>query len=308
LSALAAPSRFNTSPSALAASAREYADTLRALDAPFESLAKERALARAAGRERGAQRRAAPGLVPIENNCPAIPEAGRALRVRASRVQIDGHARRMKRMRGVVEHSMRLAESQLVRQGGFRFKRLLVTLTYAKVDGWKPEDISAYVRVARKWAIRKGFPLKFTWVAELQKRGAVHYHVCMWIPVRCRLPEADLYGWWVHGSSNVKKVYGGASGVMAYLGKYLTKGGPEQSMKFPKGARMFGAGGLDCEQRREMRYRLAPFWVRDELGTFADIRRIVGGWVDRESGLFVASPWKIEIDGAGRVWCFKPAV
>lgn len=308
MSALRAPSFGTVAPGRFPDAMREYAAVQNQLDAPFASLGRDRWEQSAAGCAARAARRVPTGFTHKENKGPAFQFPGPGPLVREGKVLIDQHARRIKRMRGVVEHSMRLAESQLFASGGFRFRRLLVTLTYRGVDDWSAGHLGSYIRRARKWATRLGFALKWSWVAELQERGAVHYHVCIWIPKRHRLPEADLCGWWPHGRTNVATAKGGASGAMAYLGKYMSKATPASSMKFPKGARMFGAGGLDREQRREVRYRLAPFWVRDELGTYADIRRAVGGWMDRLTGLFVASPWKIEIDGSGLVWAYRPAV
>ncbi|GAA0709454.1 hypothetical protein GCM10009105_09940 [Dokdonella soli] len=285
--------------------AQDYAAALSAMDAPFYSLVREKAMNRARAAARSAA--AAPGLVPIENKSHGSDFPGPWPLHRAGKTQIDPHARRCKRMRGHVEHSMRLSESQLSRSGGFRFRRLFVTLTYAAVDGWHRKDIAAYLNTARTWAARRKFKLRYTWVAEVQKRGAIHYHVCLWIPARHRLPTADVSGWWPHGWSNLTVVKSGCVGLMAYLRKYLSKMGADESIALPVGARMHGSGGLDREQRREIRYRLAPYWVRDALGTYADIRRTVGGWCDRITGVFIASPWKVEIDRSGLVWAFKPA-
>jgi hypothetical protein len=208
-------------------------------------------------------------------------------------------------MRQSVEHSMRLAESGLFNRGGFRFRRWLVTLTYAGVDDWQAKHIARYLNTARMWAKRRAFPLRYTWVAELQQRGAVHYHICFWVPRAHRLPYADLSGWWPHGRSNGRVVRGGCSGVMAYLGKYMSKTNPATAAQFPKGARLHGNGGLQPSEKRELRYRLAPMWVRDALGTYADIRKIVGGWMDLRSGEFVESLWRVWVDGSGRIWAQK---
>lgn len=293
--------RFDRSEYAIA-DARERAGVISAIDAPFASLVKEKALRRA--RERSER---APGFTPLKNKSHGEEYSSPVIAKGAEGVQIDAHARRCKRMRCHVEHSMRTSEALLAHSGGFRFKRLFVTLTYAAVDGWGPKDIAAYLTTAREWARRRRFKLRYVWVAELQQRGAVHYHVCMWIPRRHKLPLADASGWWRHGRSNLSTVKSGATGLMAYLRKYMSKMGPDESVALPLGARMFGSGGLDREQRREIRYRVAPYWVRDALGTYADIRRVVGGWCDRLTGLFVPSPWKVIVDRAGLVWAFKVA-
>lgn len=285
------------------AEAREQARVISAIAAPFESLEKDRAQAR----QRERSERGAPGLVPLENKSHGdgypVPRVAKG----TEGVQIDAHARRCKHMRSHIEHSMRTSEAQLARSGGFRWKRLFLTLTYAEAGGWASKDVSAYLATVREWCRRRRFKARYVWVAELQKRGAVHYHVCLWIPRRYRLPFADASGWWPHGVSNVSEVKSGCVGLMAYLRKYMSKMGPEQSVALPKGARMFGSGGLDQEQRREIRYRCAPYWVRDALGTYADIRRTVGGWMDRLTGEFIASPWKVIVDRAGLVWAYKVA-
>jgi Protein of unknown function (DUF3296). len=36
---------------------------------------------------------------------------------------------------------------------------------------------------------RRGHKLPYVWVAELQKRGALHYHVLLWLPRGLTLPN-----------------------------------------------------------------------------------------------------------------------
>jgi hypothetical protein len=248
-----------------------------------------------------------PGLVPIENNPQAAGLGPVPFRDAVEAHRIDQQRSRLRRLKGRVEHSVRLAGASLARLGGNRWRCLFLTLTYADADGWKPEDVTEYFHLARDWARRRGFRLRYSWVAEVQRRGAVHYHATVWIPRRERLPYADVSGWWPHGSSNVKPVKGGLSGVVAYLGKYLSKGFEVDAPKLPKGARIFGSAGHCIEERRELRYRLAPFWVRDALGTWADIRKVKGGWADRLSGEFLRSLWRVWFGGPGCVWAYKLA-
>ena len=95
--------------------------------------------------------------------------------------------------------------------------------------------------------------------------------------------------------------------MIGYLCKYLSKGLEPDAPALPKGARCFGAAGHPPEERRELRYRLAPFWVRDALGTWADIRKVKGGWSDRLTGEFARSKWRVWFGGPGCVWAYQVA-
>lgn len=286
------------------AQVRDYAACLNALDAPFvRPLSAEHQAITGGGDAR--QRGAATGLVPSKNNVHGPSGLGRERSPAPGAVRIDPGARRCKRMRTTIEHSMRLSEYGLARSGGFRFARKFVTLTYRGSDEWSPSHIRDYLKCVREWARRKRIRVPYVWVAELQGRGVIHYHVCHWVPLSVKLPFPDQRGWWQHGMSNLKPVTGGASGLMAYLGKYMSKLDSSSVLKFPKGARLFGHGGLSPDSRREIRYRVAPYWVQDFFGTFADIRRSVGGWVDSLTGLFLKSPWRVIVDGSGLTWAVR---
>lgn len=283
---------------------RDYARALNALDAPFSGRphGEEATPPRERSERAGV---ASTGFTPNKNNRHGAGEPTASTAMASDRVRVNPQARRCRRMSRTVDNAMRLAETRLAHRGGFRFRRVFVSLTYKTVDGWKPEHVTAYLKTAREWARRKGFGLPYVWVAELQERGALHYHVAFWLPISARIPTADASGWWPHGRTNMRTIKGGASGVTAYMSKYLSKTTPSQSLRYPKGARMHGNGGLTAENKRELRYRLAPTWVRDALGTWADIRKAVGGWCDRLTGEFLASPWRVVVDGAGMVWAFK---
>lgn len=218
------------------------------------------------------------------------------------RIEIDRHAKRCKRMRTAVHHSARLIDFDAT-AGSSRVNRKLVTLTYRKPDDWNAGDIGAFRRVMRNWFARRGITMRAVWVAELQQRGALHYHVLVWVPRGVYFPKPDNCGWWPHGSTNVKTVSNG----VAYIAKYASKTESSAAAKYPKGARMHGAIGLGAENKRHLRYWQAPIWVRDELHGTADIRKIKGGYVDRFTGAFAESPWTIVFEG-GRIFAqMKPA-
>jgi len=129
-----------------------------------------------------------------------------------------------------------------------------ITLTYASSSDWSPKDVSAFVRRLRAYFKRRKWRFVYFWVAELQQRGAVHYHVLVWVPRGHKLPFADVRGWWQKGMTHVMAIrsYG-------YIAKYLQKSGD-----FPKGLRLFGWGGLDWFERGC--YRV--FWLPKGLREF----------------------------------------
>jgi len=215
---------------------------------------------------------------------------------------IDRDATRVRRMRRAVGHSSRLLHFQ-ASADPVRYRKTFITLTYRGVDDWEAGHVSAFRDRLRQWCKRRGFQCRFVWVAELQERGALHYHFLVWIPRKFMLPKPDKSGWWPHGASNIKE----AQHAVTYIAKYASKTTADQAAKYPKGARMHGAGGLEQESRRHVRYWQAPIWVRDALSGRADIRKVVGGYADKITGEFVPSPWKVSVMPGGQViaWRFN---
>ena len=188
------------------------------------------------------------------------------------------------------------------RDDGFRKPRPVgVTLTYRTDDQWRAKHVSDFLdRVQKYFQRRHGITLPFVWVAELQKRGAVHYHAIFWVPSHLMLPKPDKRGWWPHGMTKVEALRCGA----AYASKYASKG--YDGAKFPKGLRLHGRGGLSRDERRTVRWWNLAKWVRDHFGeAVRDVVKIIGGYVARSDGEWLASPWRIRIDSGGRVWAFK---
>lgn len=176
-----------------------------------------------------------------------------------------------------------------VSQGGNRPRTAMLTLTYRWTFGWRPRHINEMLAHCRKWLARRGWPLRYVWVAELQARGAVHYHIVIWLPRGLTLPKPDKQGWWPHGSTRIEW----ARKPVGYLTKYATKG---FDTEFPKGLRLHGRGGLDQEQRDRVSWWLLPRYVREyftEVG--ARVARagrfggIYGGWMERTTGEWIPS-------------------
>lgn len=200
-------------------------------------------------------------------------------------------------MRHGILTAARLQGEQSVRQGQ-RTRPAMITLTYGPDDFWRPRHLSEFLKNARNWLARRGLKLRYCWVAEMQKRGVVHYHIIVWLPVvngqPVRLPKPDDSGWWPHGMSEIKW----ARKAAGYLAKYTSKGQDVGDPPFPCGIRISGVGGLDKEGAREARWWRAPSECREALGFTADIRRVLGGRVDAVTGLFWESLWRFcYIDG-----------
>lgn len=193
--------------------------------------------------------------------------------------------RRLRRMRAcVIAHAD--ATKNIVTQGGFRWFTALVTLTYALIDGYEPEHITAYLNSLRNWASRVGFKIHYQWVMELQQRGAPHYHLLIWIPEGHLMPKPDDSGMWKHGSSNVQRATRG----VGYLVKYVSKG--DNSLHpMPLGARLFGTGG-DALARLARHRAGLPKWLREIIPSGGRAhRQAFAGWVCESTGEIHRSPF-----------------
>lgn len=224
------------------------------------------------------------GLVSVPTTCTQVltpsQVLGEAVR-RGERADVakavdsfatDPGARRLARLRMGVGFG---ARAHAVSERGHRSDvPYMVTLTYRGVDDWKPDHITQALRAVRMWASRLGFKLRYVWVAEMQKRGAIHYHLCIWLPRGVRMPKWDNRGWWPYGMT--QRVI--ARNAIGYLLKYLSKG---SDLAFPKGARVYSVGGLEHSLRRARRWLSLPAFVQ-RLSDTADAwkRAEGGGWLD----------------------------
>lgn len=169
----------------------------------------------------------------------------------------------------------------------------LCSLTYRDVDGWSPNDIRFFLNRVRVYLYRRGLPFVYCWVAELQKRGALHYHVMIWLPKGFKLPKFARFGWWEHGFTDQKP----AQKAVGYLMKYISK--DDTKNNFPKGVRIYGYGGASVEVKRRIRFFRCNKQIRSQIEasglTYRDVdmRKVQGGKVDLCSGWFFESCWKV---------------
>lgn len=290
-----------------AANGREYAQRLSEFERPAREADKARFYAFASGSAACAERSDAQSAEPASTELDTFKTKQTTAR---EIVEIDVYQSRVRRLRKAVANSAHILHADAhVNDHWQRWRPLFVTLTYRDVDGWKPSDIRAFGDHVRKWFKRKcgGTRMRMVWVLELQKRGAVHYHCMIWVRSKDRLPNPADAGWWPHGFSHVRgagKDFKIARPV-AYMAKYASKVSTEQAMSVPKGARMYGVCGATPEGKRVIRYWRAPLFVRDLLPGTADIRKVNGGYMDKLSGEFIASPWKVTVLPNRRVFAWR---
>lgn len=164
---------------------------------------------------------------------------------------------------------------------GEGLRMVMQTLTYKGVDDWQPNQIRDYMQTVRKHLGDK--LLAYAWVAELQKRGAVHYHVLLVAKKGTRIPYPDKSGWWPWGMTNVR-VARTVFYVCRYVGKEYQKQGP-----FPKGMRMFAvwfaSGAVQVMQRWFFRLSSLPGWFQEVIQALPQeyggkwARAPGGGWI-----------------------------
>lgn len=221
-----------------------------------------------------------PGLVSVpttQNRGRGFLEAlvrGRraALMQSVNAFEIDATARRLAVLRRSVGFA---ARGHCVSERGARDDEvLMVTLTYRGTNiDWHASHVRAFMDHVRKWCARRGIACRYVWVAELQKRGVIHYHVALWVPRGIRLPKPDDQGWWPHGMTRIEV----ARAAVPYLLKYLSKDTSKTFGRFPCGARIYGIGGQEHSLRRARRWLGLPGFVQANSSIADDWRRAPGG-------------------------------
>lgn len=172
-----------------------------------------------------------------------------------------------------------------------------VTLTYRGVDDWSPRHLSEAFDRFRKWCKKRGTKPRYVWVAELQQRGAMHYHLAIWLPagLSCPMwdkPTRDGFAFWPHGMTNRQL----ARNAVGYLMKYMSKVGKHHV--YPKHARIYGAGGLDVQDRAIRSWLNFPQWLKQLHGVGEVVRR-QGRRLVLATGEILCSPYEVMWTGGG---------
>lgn len=177
---------------------------------------------------------------------------------------------------------------------------VFITLTYEDQDLWESKDISRLIDYYRKdWQQRLGRDpshFRYVWVAEMQKRGVIHYHLVLWCPRGKSLAKPDTDAGWHKGMSNI---IGVRKGVIGYLSKYLSKGSKPAEHEgsvvyFPKGARIFGMGGLSSAARGKIAYKKLPRYVREYFDhSDGKVKKVLGGY--EQGSVCLMSPYAFEV-------------
>ncbi|MTW21172.1 rolling circle replication-associated protein [Allochromatium palmeri] len=239
-----------------------------------------------------------PGLVSFSTSDTApqtLGLPGDALGTGPHQVIIDSHLGRLKRMRSGVLTAANLIQERLAASGR-RWKAAMLHLTYRDEDEFSPDQMSALMKHIREWTRRRGLPaLPYVWVLERgEKRGRLHYHILIWLPLGVTLPKPDKQGWWPWGHTK----WEWARQPVGYLAKYASKGWTKDGKvqpSFPKGSRIHGKGGLTAVERSKCAWWRAPKWVKDAWPDWQDEPRPApgGGWVSRVLGDWLPSPWRL---------------
>lgn len=162
-------------------------------------------------------------------------------------------------------------------------RAVAVTLTYADNAQFESKHISAFLDPLRRALKRQGHPLSYGWTLECE--GRLHYHLMLWLPRDYKLDPVKLKKWWPWGCTWVENCRSPGA-----WGRYIAKF--DSAHKLPKGARLFGYGGLDAEGKAAvLRVRL-PKWLCSLLPPTALVRKALGGgWVNMETGEWYQSPY-----------------
>ncbi len=176
-----------------------------------------------------------------------------------------------------------------------------VTLTYVGVNDWKADHLSKATEQYRRHCKRIKVPCRYLWVAELQKRGAVHYHLLAWLPHGVTMPHWDqpttapsgrtVAPFWPHGMSNTEKARSG----VGYLMKYVSKlDGVGAVTSFPDGLRLYGVGGLDHQARAVRTWYNLPEWAKRNHGV-GDLARFGSRLLVKETGELLLPMYRRQI-------------
>ena len=189
----------------------------------------------------------------------------------------DNHTMRLSRLRRRV-HAWGTGAKELLKDK--KLTMAMIDLTYGPPSTWHKLDISQY-RMALLDFLGDGCK-GYGWVAEMQERGEVHYHILPIFERRLFIPTPDDSGMWVHGMSGIQRNIR----TPFYLMKYVSKS--KQKEGLPKGCRAYGLWlnkkMLSDDVILTFRMSALPGWLVEKAGSLIKekgkmpVRLDGGGW------------------------------
>lgn len=163
-------------------------------------------------------------------------------------------------------------------------RAVAMTLTYENATEFSSKHISEFLGRLRRVLKRMGQSLPYAWV--LERASHLHYHLLLWLPRGYVLDLAKLSKWWPFGSTWVQS----CRSVKAW-GRYMAKF--NSIAQLPKGARLYGYGGLDQDGKLAVSRAALPRWLLALVSVGHRVRRCPGGgWVDIATGEIHCSPYR----------------
>lgn len=181
---------------------------------------------------------------PIGYGFEVKPKTGSALSIeKTEKEKGDIQKRSLSRTRSVVRRNINSNARQWRDEFDIAYEPKFITLTFAKnVADLSIANIhySNFIkRLNYEMRTHQQAPIKYTAVAEFQKRGAVHYHFVVynahWIP------HQTLQRVWGHGFIKIRPIEN-IGNVGLYMTKYLTKDALDRRLRGRK--RHFSSRGL----------------------------------------------------------------
>lgn len=111
-------------------------------------------------------------------------------------------------------------------------RMVMVLLTYAGIEDYQPGHINLYIKDLKR-RLGNGL-ITFAWVAEIQDRGAVHYHMILLVRRGTKIPLPDKSGMWKYGLSGIH-----TARTPWYLAKYTGKEHQKDLARYPKSCRLY---------------------------------------------------------------------
>lgn len=241
--------------------------------------------ARAQGREGPARRYAV-----------TVASADNHMVIDTARARVERARRRMSVWASIVPKTIEVQKRKKLEIEAPRL--VMVTLTYADGSAWRANDIREYM-LSLRYALKSRL-IGYAWVLEMQKRGAPHYHIMLYVRRGTRVPTPDKSGMWKKGVSRIETAQR-VDYIMRYVGKEY------QKEMLPGGARMFAVWinkNIPTElQLLLFRASSLPGWFRSIVteyvkqpgAEFAGLwkRAPGGGWLLKPTGEVHLSPWRL---------------